>query len=194
MTRRILPFLAAITILVLMCWSFWTALAGATTLEGDAAAWTSKIESTAHVPLPTGPPITVLFAPCPGLQDAAGCTIDSTIWVDPAAGWPRFSVLHELGHQFDSRDLDPMERLYLIPELGGFRHRAWGDCGSVADLDTYGQCPLERFADAYAFCALGAHVPRYGGARWYSPYGYLPQSEGSFLKLCSDIRAFADPN
>jgi hypothetical protein len=169
-------------------------LAGAKSTEaaamtGSASAWARA--SPMHVPGPAGPEITINFGSCPGLDDASACWMPwvSQIWLTEKN---EFDLMHELGHVFDARNLDAMERKYLRPRI--MLGKAWDDCGEVR-IEVYGACPKERFADAYANCALGyspskslddAYIP------FASSYGYRPTRKHHH-RICELIKAFADP-
>jgi hypothetical protein len=159
---------------------------------GDAAVWMTSIHS--RMPAPAGPAPTVIFGACPGLAEASACLDGGTIYIETRNP---FDIEHELGHLFDARNLDPMERRFLRPMLGGGK---WSDCGDVTDMAYYGHCPKETFADAYAACALALHPPRITAqgrfllGNWETSYDWWNPGPKRNAEMCGTIRAFADPN
>ena len=174
------------------------ASAGAATMTGDAAAWARAIH--VHAPGPSGPPIEIDLGPCPGLPDAGGCSMPwaGRIYLlnrDP------FTLEHELGHFYDARDLDDKERAWLLPLLGARDDTPWDRPDRWTDGDPYclhTVCANERFADAYAACALDLHP-----GRWIAPHGqhqytgsWIPSwhiTRAQHIDLCEALPLFADP-
>lgn len=134
--------------------------------------------SAARFPIPSPMP-TILHAPCPVDPDAGGCA-----YVDPVAlasgaygdDCPnpagciflrtrnRFARWHELGHAWDQQKLTDSDRRWFARklEMAGqpWFDEAWNPGGS----------PGERFADAYANCALRNTFRR----GWETAYDYMP--------------------
>jgi hypothetical protein len=121
-------------------------------------------------------------APCPQSPAAEGCIEPSTatIWLRPGLTRQRARAIlqHELGHLYDWRYLDDVEReqfraLARIPAGA-----AWYEGRSLA--------PAERFADAYASCALG-----YRPSHFWST---VRPRRGRGLAICDFITSTLEAN
>jgi hypothetical protein len=166
-------------------------------LAALALAACSPAAEAAPPPLPRPMP-EVVRAPCPGLDDAAGCHIGAG-QADPAgrtyergavfvAVPGRFARLHELGHAFDATMMDAGERerfsriLRLRDLLWTWSYEEGGaliqDPGTLA----------EKFADAYAACRLGLRVG--SGRPWETGYGYYPTAR-QHRRACALVSAAA---
>lgn len=133
--------------------------------------------NTAKVPTPDAT-VRLIVTACPYSpyspeEHATGCALPGTIWMDEAAITnPRNVFLHELGHEYDFSNLtdDQRDRFKALLGLTG----PWQP--AVAD---YWNAPIERFAEAYRLCAIGARPQNLGSAfgnRYLMPgdYGYNP--------------------
>ena len=127
--------------------------------------------------VPTAPGIVVVdLAPCPGSAyeacwDPAGLHVPIGRGVDV-----RWTLMHELGHVFDDRVLTGVDRAAFkrVIRYSG----AW----------TTGAEPAgERFAEAYAGCAIYSRAP-YGGLE--GEYGYTAGPQ-TFARACGLIRRAA---
>jgi hypothetical protein len=128
-----------------------------------------------RIPTPPGA-VAVDLHPCPGSPYDA-CWDTTVLHLPTARGVDlRWTLMHELGHVFDDRVLAAADRAAFkrIIRYSG----AW----------TAGDEPSgERFAEAYAGCALYAHAP-YGGLQ--GQYGYSAGPE-TFRRVCELIRRAA---
>jgi hypothetical protein len=161
--------------------------------------YADRMASRFAVPLPPGP-VLLSRTPCPGThrRDGVICAdTDLGVIHFPYRGRIRpFAFGHELGHIFDVRVLTDRDR-QLFARLVGYSR------GDAAIWDRYTgskcarhACPGERFADAYANCAIdgvpGVHRIRSGRFRgrtgwdWQSPYGYDP-SKRRHRRVCREI-------
>lgn len=127
----------------------------------------------------TVPSATISHAPCPNpaVQDAIGCVDIPTRTIYVTARCGRFCQAHEYGHLFDAEHLDDATRGRWAAMLGeSVSDWNWSSTSAVTDP------PLEeRFADAFALCALGRKERdrRYRIARsrdLAGGYGRLPQA------------------
>jgi hypothetical protein len=113
---------------------------------------------------------------CPG-SEYDSCWDATVIHLPTARGVDvRWTLMHELGHVFDDRVLTPADRSAFkrVIRYSG----AW----------TTGDEPAgERFAEAYAGCAIYAHAP-YGGLQ--GQYGYAAGPD-TFRRVCALIRRAA---
>ena len=153
----------------------------------------------ARVPLPPRLP-TVIYAPCPDNQDAAGCAAveitpdghggfvcadaDGCIWL--ADRGDRFARAHELGHIFDAQVLDDRDRARFTRLLGFRRGRPW-----FSDDDR--ASPGEVFADLYAECRLNitpwGHRRKGGVIVGATPISYdSTPSPARYRAMCAAIR------
>lgn len=210
------PTIATLVIVGLIAWSFWVALASASTLSqagGDDSqatatavhAWSARWESRARarVPMPSGAPVAVVLGPVVVAGQQAGGLWDGTSVL--VASLNEDVLMHELGHAFDGRDLNDPERVHLMalmgypPDTPWTNPRRWTEdvfCRWLA-------CPNERFADLYRGCALdyiiarsdgtGDAMPTGGrGAPWWSS-GYV-LAVANYDRICGAIRRYAtDP-
>jgi hypothetical protein len=128
------------------------------------------------MPTPKGK-IRVRFATCPALPRAAGCVYTRharTIWLRLAAGDPRGTILHELGHAFDLLVMSNRDRAG-VSRIFHRARRAWWK----------GKIPTaEWFAEGYSWCARYARIR---SLRRYASYHYRP-SAVQHRKLCALIR------
>lgn len=133
------------------------------------SAQTARVDAlVAQMRVPVVQATQVILAPCPEPTDTndAGCTYPETgspVWISPAQFTP-FSLYHELGHRyrFDALSDGAEHRFVTI-----MRYRRWGPAIE------------ERFADAYASCALGwkphvADSPGDTDPRFPTGYSYWP--------------------
>jgi hypothetical protein len=127
--------------------------------------------------VPTAPGTVVVdLAPCPGSAyeacwDAAGLHVPIARGVDV-----RWTLMHELGHVFDDRVLIGADRAAFkrVIRYPG----AWMTGAEPAG---------ERFAEAYAGCAIYSRAP-YGGLD--GEYGYTAGPQ-TFARACALIRRAA---
>jgi hypothetical protein len=182
--------------------------AGAASYTGDGAAHMRGVASV--MPGPAGA-LEVRMGVCPGASRAAGCWIRELGLIYLLDENP-ITAMHEMGHAFDTRNLDDGERAVLAPVLlKGATDATWSRCGVVNTPD-YGlrenKCPTELFGEAYAACALKALPERVelfrtrrgtvGGrgraatSTWPFAYGYMPSLK-QHRRVCALIRAFASP-
>jgi hypothetical protein len=127
--------------------------------------------------VPTAPGAVVVdLRPCPG-SAYEGCWEPGVLHVPTARGVDvRWTLMHELGHVFDDRVLTRAERAAFkrVIRYSG----AWATGAEPAG---------ERFAEAYAGCAIYARAP-YGGLD--ADYGYSAGPE-TFARVCALIRRAA---
>jgi hypothetical protein len=127
--------------------------------------------------VPTAPgTVAVDLHACPGTA-YEGCWDTTVLHLPTARGVDvRWTLMHELGHVFDDRVLTAADRAAFKRTI---RYAApW----------TTGAEPAgERFAEAYAGCAVYAHAP-YGGL--HGEYGYEAGPE-TFRRVCELIRRAA---
>lgn len=139
-----------------------------TKFKGSLAGYMTKVAKNSRMPQPTGT-IQVTHGQCPGFRDAEGCTDGDHTWLPHPA---RFAALHELGHVYDDRMLQPDDRLALIDAMG---KRRWMP---------------EQFADAYALCGMWKRLVYQVGAVTYSrsvvAYGWQP-SQSRHRRVCAAI-------
>jgi hypothetical protein len=197
----ILPGIAALVVIGALALSACTALGAQ--LTGPGSDWARTVRM--HAPGPAGPPITVTFDPCPGLV-AGGCWTpwDSTIYVASDFEQP-FIYAHELGHAFDTRNLSDGERAWFLSVFGYDDGQAWAPERAPDDPFCERQsCPSERFADAYAICALGLRPSAYlkdGSVLFLGvhDYGYYHGAVGiagvarARDRVCRAVTAFSSP-
>jgi hypothetical protein len=127
--------------------------------------------------VPTAPGAVVVDpAPCPGSAYQA-CWDPTGLHVPVGRGVDvRWTLMHELGHVFDDRVLTGADRAAFKRVIG--YSGAW----------TTGAEPAgERFAEAYAGCAIYARAP-YGGLE--GEYGYTAGPQ-TFARVCGLIRRAA---
>jgi hypothetical protein len=134
----------------------------------------------AAMPHPPGPPITVSadVAHCapvaPGVLPVAGCAdLDAGIIYAST----RLAEEHERGHFFDVRVLTDQDRAWFTRLLGRYLP------GTPWVWARGHQSPAERFADAYAACALGKS-PR--DDVWGTAYSYMPTAR-KHRRVCNAI-------
>lgn len=155
------------------------ALAGVVLTLTLGGIWTAS--AGASVPIP--PRVTVHVERCPDYADVLACASDEEIFVPKGAG--PFVYWHEIGHLFDAQVLTDAHRAgfarltrdwrlwwanheflhCLYPEPVGPDVVVIGEqeCPEHVEYDP----PGERFADAYAICAMQASGrPRNGVVLW----------------------------
>ena len=152
----------------------------ATTLETDHGtprpqpfqSWVDR----AAVPTPPGP-VRLSFASCPGGPAwGAACALPHARAIHLGdEGRTPITLLHELGHLFDELTLDAADRDVLAGALGGS-----GTWFGPAAADP----PNERFAEAYALCALHRRLR----ATRLGMYGYIATPR-RHAQVCRAIRA-----
>lgn len=130
------------------------------------------VPGTAGAQMP--PPVQVVFTWCPWAQTRPGCTSPGTHVVYWGDGDP-FTLLHEMGHQLDYWVMTDADR-------NGFRaimhdKRPWRASG--------GDSPHERFAEAYAWCALYPRALPDGDGPAYS---FRPKPK-TYRKVCALVRS-----
>lgn len=143
--------------------------------------------------MPFPPRFAIHHEPCPDyLPEISSCADQETaeIWLAPDAS--RFERWHELGHLFDAQVLDERARSWFTPLLGFPADAPW--------FEDYGNefaraMPGERFADAYAACALdlrpgGRLRGRLRVADWETAYGYQPTTRAHH-RICNGIVVLA---
>jgi hypothetical protein len=149
------------------------------TTEGQPAQPFQRWADRAKVP--TAPAAAVIrVGLCPGLESVGGCYRydaegDSVYLRDPTvplAG--RFEFFHELGHMYDDRVLTDQDRATFLRTMG-YGSQWW----------TKTDPPAERFADAYALCAMWRRPTSFiiGG-----DYGYRPTPR-QYRRVCALIRS-----
>lgn len=131
--------------------------------------------SAARVPMPHA--VTVLYQPCPNGGGSCADADSDTVYIEPGADL--FTIMHEVGHIFDRQRLSDRDRARFARLLG-----LPGEWRRGTGLDGLNS-PSERFADAYAACALGL---RPDGSRWVSAYDYNP-SPRRHHTICRSIRS-----
>jgi hypothetical protein len=166
------------------------ALVVAVTFAAPASGHVRRVQ---RPPLPAPMP-RIVAAPCPGLEDAAGCLIPAG--VTDATGRPyataavfttgdRFTTAHELGHAYDAAMMDDMER-HAFSHILGRLDEYWSSTYTDEDgrVLQYPDSLAEVFADAYANCRLG-HVVAPGHA-WEAGYNYYPTAREN-RRICGLI-------
>jgi hypothetical protein len=127
---------------------------------------------------------------CAELQPAPAIYMGADI----TGGEERFLLLREVGH-FVAAKTSPVERIRFRAYMHDSNPDWYGQDPGILELST----PEERFADAFALCALRKHlVPNSldNSGRWMgagngyslSRYGYLP-TEFQHRKVCKLIRS-----
>ena len=175
--------------------------ANAAQFSGPGAAYAQAIRL--HVPGPSGP-IYVVQEDCPEMPNSSGCAILQQ--ASPGSPWTgllrykyaqdRDTVVHEMGHFFDVWNLNDRERGILKRALGLPDSMPWRDNRRFSNGDLYCNktpCVHERFADAYAACALNYPPPRkrkFTYDDWITSYGWEPTRQ-QYLRVCRMIRFFA---
>jgi hypothetical protein len=155
------------------------ASAQATTLVTPAGAplggQLQAVVNGSRIPTPAGA-VAVDLHPCPGSQYDS-CWDATVLHLPTARGVDlRWTLMHELGHVFDDRVLTAADRAAFKRVIR--YSAAW----------TTGDEPAgERFAEAYAGCALYARPP-YGGLQGQYGYSAAPQT---FRRVCELIRRAA---
>lgn len=135
---------------------------------------------------------------CPGDggADATGCAygpdygVQATVYLHGPIS--PFDLLHELGHIFDNTQMTDLARIRFRAIMHDRNPNWWLDPGP------FYSSPAERFADAYALCALRRHLApdsldnnlRWLGAEASDFYGYHP-TESQHRKVCKLIRQVA---
>jgi hypothetical protein len=132
-------------------------------------------EARSVIAAPTG--VTVYASACPEGDDVPACAYPQQAIVYVAPGQGRFVLEHELGHVFDYQRLTPGDRNWFTRMLG--LTGVWSQGTGMEGLHS----PAERFADAYATCALGW---RPDGGQWAVAYGYDPTPRQHRL-ICAAI-------
>jgi hypothetical protein len=128
-----------------------------------------------RMPLP--PRFTIHHEVCPDYDGSCAWPETGEIWLPPGAG--RFARWHELGHIFDYQVLTDADRAWFTPQLGFPSNRPW-EAANYDDESPGFTEPAERFADAYAHCALRT-VPSS-----IVSYGYLPGPR-THRRVCTAI-------
>jgi hypothetical protein len=126
------------------------------------------------VSVPMPPQLHVELRQCPYEREYGVSCADleaATIWLGIR---DRFTRWHEIGHLYDYQMLTDQDRAVLGRMMGG----GWG---------------LERFADAYAACALELNPGGYRRGRvrimdWRTEYGYWP-TDRQHARVCEWLRA-----
>lgn len=161
-SSRVLPVLAATAIVVLVAWSFWTALAGANTTittpgDPDLGRWVSSVVAHSLEPLPDGAYVVSMDATATIAGAHAGGYYGSGHVV--LAERDSSALMHELGHAYDDAELVDGQRAHLKGVLGVDQSTPWQNPARWTSGDPFCQwavtCPNELFANAYAGCALG---------------------------------------
>jgi hypothetical protein len=149
-----------------------------TLVTPDGAALGGHLQAVADGSrVPTAPGTVVVdLSPCPGTA-YQGCWTPEGLHIPTARGVDvRWTLMHELGHVFDERILRGADRAAFkrVIRYSG----AWATGAEPAG---------ERFAEAYAGCAIYAGAP-YGGLD--AEYGYSAGPE-TFARVCALIRRAA---
>ncbi len=158
------------------------AMASPTTLAVDGAVQAQPYQGwvdRSEVPTPPGI-VNVFLSSCPvGPSWASACVFPDEREIHLGAdGRDEGTLLHELGHLFDSQMLDTAERKRLQTLLG--RRGAWR--GASAN-----DPPHEQFAEAYAMCAVHGSLLRRARV---GMYGYVADPR-QHTKICVAIRRAA---
>lgn len=176
---RFAPLAAA----VLMLLAAGTAQAAATTLVlPDGTQRPQPYQSWVDRSLVPTPPgvVTLHLGGCPVAGSAGGCVIEGERAIHLAPeGRDRQTLLHELGHVFDSAVLPSRARTRFQSLVR--RPGAWAGAASSDP-------PQERFAEAYALCAQRRRLTD----THFGMYDYAP-SPRSHASACGIIRAAAAP-
>jgi hypothetical protein len=144
------------------------------------AAW--PVAANAKVnDVPPPPSFWMHEAPCPSYTEPVACASythemppyrdgDPAIWVPK--GWGPEVYHHERGHVFDNEVMDDSHRAKFLA-LTDDPREWWGEDPCIdpdaerCELNPHYDPPGERFADAYAFCALrGTANPARRDYRW----------------------------
>lgn len=99
--------------------------------------------SNAEMPRPDGP-VFVHAKPCPFIKDALACSKGRHVWMEESWGSPVF--LHEVGHVFDTVELDRRERKRFMRAIGWWG--PWRDYSRPTWLRA-----SELFAETWSRCA-----------------------------------------
>lgn len=140
-----------------------------------ASAMVLPDTGAARVPMPRT--AIVHYASCPDGGGSCAYADRAEVYIEPGADL--YTLMHELGHIFDRQHLNPWDRARFARLLG-----LPGEWNRGTGLDGL-QSPHERFADAYATCALGLTPAR---GRWETAYDYNP-SPRRHRTVCRSIRA-----
>ena len=144
--------------------------------------------------LMTLPParLTVKFGAAECLEFAYACISGATISMSgrncgfPKRFWRscRLIFMHEIGHAVDSATLDDAERQRFSDAL--HIARGWFDTGFGFRPDS----AAERFADAWAMCAVGSRNFRFRINSRESDTLVLRANAGRYERLCALIKSF----
>lgn len=145
------------------------------------AALLGAFPASAHAGAPLPRSFTVQWTACP-FADVPACADrdNGVIYVEPGQG--RFVYEHEVGHLFDVQRLNDGDRRWFTRKLG--LTGAWEQGSGLEGL----RSPFERFADAYAACALGLRPDR---GEWAVSYGYQPTPK-RHRRICAAIGRVGD--
>lgn len=128
------------------------------------------------------PHVQVIRGACPTDPAAQECSyLDGRVYLSPAAlgdgpFWAKEALAHELGHVWESRNLSDAARQRYTAAIGA--SGPWYGSGDLYEL-TAGVPPAERFADAFALCAVGPRGrarERYDGHFYVGSYGEVLSS------------------
>ena len=174
-------FTLLMSLLVALCAS---SPARAAQFTGDGAPFAKAM----HPDGPAGPAINVVRGPCPSVEGTDGCweADQSMIY---AVDRPAFA--HEMGHAFDSRNLNDIEREAFSRSFGFPAGTPWvperGDdtfCDHIA-------CPNETFADLYMGCALHIAPLFHDIDERVGELGYWSGTLIKFRRECRMVHAFS---
>lgn len=131
-------------------------------------------------PLPSPMPL-IVAGTCPADPDAGGCYYSATHTLYHRGG-NRFALAHELGHAFDTVELDERERTRFAGLMGQGGATQW-----LSTSEHARDSLSEIFADAYATCRLGMTAT----GRWTTSTTYSPSPEQQ-RRVCRFITAAVD--
>lgn len=129
-----------------------------------------------HAPIPA---VAVNVQECPVPPAGTACALPGAVYV-PRDMLNPFNVAHELGHEWDFAHLTDADHARLAPLLGGPGAWFWqtdADMAAAA-FNPDAAPPGERFADAYALCAIGSKRRRAHHSDWVD--GRLVAYVGSY--------------
>lgn len=160
--------------------------------NGPFDDWARRVIATSRVPIVPDPPITLIDQkPIVDGQVAGGGWIGSTsqLFIGSRS---RIALMHELGHAFDDRLLDVAERQHLVALMQLPGDTPWSNPARWTSHDPFcaeTMCLNERFADAYAACALGYLWVWWGSVQ---PWSWWP-SRWRYKRFCGAIWRYSVP-
>lgn len=156
--HRVAGLLALIASTAIMALLIFAAVSSAAQFSGSGAEWAGSLRT--HAPGVPGQIDVELGGanPCPMAPAAGGCYDAGVVW---APVGDAFALEHELGHAFDERVLTRSERDWYTAAFGYHEGTTWAPDRGADAFCARIACPVERFADAYADCALGLYQAHY---------------------------------